>query len=139
MSPRIVIDTNVLIAALRSRNGASYRLLELVDSGLFQPCVSVPLILEYEEVAMRLESTLTSGDITSIIDYICQQSHQLKIHFLWRPFLKDPHDDMILELAVSGQCQAIVTYNIKDFRGAETFGIQVLTPKEFLQQIGAIK
>jgi len=137
---QIVIDTNVLAAALRSKRGASYKLLMLIDSGKFNIHISVPLVLEYEDVAKRLleDIPLTEKDIDDILDYLCAVAQQQQIFYLWRPFLKDPKDDMVLELAVAANCDFIVTYNEKDFRGAERFGLRVVTPKEFLKEIGEL-
>ncbi len=137
---RIVIDTNVLIASLGSKRGASYKLLGLLGGKRFKTHLSVPLALEYEKVAKdRLEnSLLTEQDIDDILDYICAVSRHVRIFYLWRPFLRDPQDDMVLELAVSAHCEYIVTYNTKDFRGAEGFGVQIVTPLEFLKIIGAL-
>jgi len=137
---QIVIDTNVLIAALRSRKGASHRLLLLVNSGKFEISVSVPLVLEYEDVAKRLvkDIPLTEQDIDDILDYLCAVANRRKVFYLWRPFLKDSKDDMVLELAVAANCDFIVTYNKKDFQGAERFGIGIVTPKEFLEEIGEL-
>ncbi len=136
----IVLDTNVLIAALRSRRGASHRLLTLVGTGVFDINISVPLILEYEAVAYRLMDTmtLTKQDINDIIDYLCAVAHHRTIYYLWRPFLKDPKDDMILEVAVTSQSHFIVSFNQKDFRGVEQFGLEVLGPQEFLQRRGVL-
>jgi predicted nucleic acid-binding protein len=130
----------VFIAALRSERGASYRLLTLVDSGLFAVNISVPLILEYEEVAKRLVGRigLTAEDIDDILDYICKVARRRTVFYLWRPLLGDPRDDMVLELAVVARCRYIITYNRRDFHGAERFGIRVATPKEFLQGIGEL-
>jgi len=138
--PQIVIDTNVLVAALRSRRGAAFKLLMLIDSGKFEVNISVPLVLEYEDAAKRLvgKIALTARDIDAIIDYICAVAHRRTIFYLWRPFLKDPKDDMVLELAVTASCDYIVTYNKGDFAGAEQFGLQVVTAKEFLQNIGEL-
>lgn len=137
--PRIVLDTNVLIAALRSRRGASHRLVLLIDSGKFETKISVPLLLEYEAVAKRLigRITVSARDIDHILDYVCDVAKHTRVFYLWRPMLKDPKDDMILELAVAGRCDFIVTFNKGDFSGAEQFGIHVVTPKEFLKKIGA--
>ncbi len=139
-APQIVMDTSVFVAALRSRRGASYKLLALIDSGKFVANVSVPLVLEYEDAAKRLigQITLTARDIDHILDYICVVARHHVIFYLWRPFLKDPKDDMVLELAVSARCDFIVTYNQRDFEGVEQFGISVLTAKEFLQKIGEL-
>ena len=138
--PHIIIDTNVLVSALRSRRGASFRLLELLGSGKYEFSVSVPLVLEYEVVSKRQlgEISLSEDDIDNVIDYICSVAQHQQISFLWRPFLKDVRDDMVLELAVSSGCDTIVTYNKKDFVGVDLFGIRVLTAREFLQDIGEI-
>lgn len=137
---QIVIDTNGLVSALRSRRGASYKLLMLVGTGKFEVNVSVPLVLEYEAAAKRLigEISITENDIDDILDYVCAVAHRRQIYFLWRPFLKDPKDDLVLELAVTANCDFIVTYNKSDFEGVELFGLQVVTPKEFLQEIGEL-
>jgi putative PIN family toxin of toxin-antitoxin system len=137
---KIVMDTNVLISALRSKRGASYKLLMLCDSGKFRICLSVPLVLEYEDVAGRFarEANLTLNDIGDILDYLCKTAEHHRIFYLWRPLLKDPGDDMLLELAVSAGCDVIVTYNKKDFTGAQQFGIQIMTAKEFLKEIGEL-
>lgn len=137
---RVVIDTNVIIAALRSRRGASYKLLMLVGTGKFTSVLSVALVLEYEDVAKRLGEVipLSEQDIDDILDYLCQVSNHQEIFYLWRPYLKDPKDDMVLELAVAASCDFIVTFNKKDFEGLERFGIRVLSPKEFLQEIGEL-
>ncbi len=138
--PRVVLDTNVVIAALRSQRGASYRLLMLVGTGRFDINLSVPMVLEYEEVAKRLanEIRLSLPAIDDIIDYLCSVALQHNIHYLWRPVLPDPKDDMVLEVAVAGQCAFIVTYNGKHFGGAQQFGIGIITPAELLAQMGAL-
>ena len=140
MMRRIVIDTNVFVSALRSRHGASFRLLMLLGGKQFKACVSVPLVLEYEDAGKRLgrEFGLTHHDIEDIIDYICNVADRREIHFLWRPILKDPKDDLVLELAVEASAKFIITYNKRDFVGVEKFGVQILTPKEFLTAIGEI-
>ena len=139
---QIVIDTNIFIGSLYSRRGYAYELMSQIDSSDFEMNISVPLILEYEDVAKRMLNKLmiTRQDIDAVIDYICSVGNQHEIFYLWRPFLKDPKDDMVLELAVAGSCEYIVTYNQKDFEGVEEqFGILVVTPDEFLRQIGARK
>ena len=138
--PRIVIDTNVLVAALRSKRGASYKLLNIINSEKFSIHISVPLVLEYEDVAKRLleDIPLTEQDVDDILDYLCAVAQRHQIFYLWRPFLKDPKDDMVLELAVTANCDFIVTYNKRDFQGAERFGLRVVTSKEFLEEIGEL-
>ena len=138
---QIVIDTNVLVAALRCKRGASYRLLGLLGDRRFEINISVPLVLEYEKAARKMirRGALSARNIDDILDYICAVGHHKKVFYLWRPFLRDPNDDMVLELAVAARCAFIITYNKKDFRGIQQFGIEALTPKEFLEQIGELK
>jgi putative PIN family toxin of toxin-antitoxin system len=135
MNPiQVVLDTNVLYAVLRSRRGASFKLLKNLDSGRFKLNLSVPLVLEYEELLLRKEPTLnfTPEEIGKLLDYLCLIANLHDVHFLWRPILNDPKDDMILDLAVLANCQYIVTYNIRDFSGVNQFGIQAINAKEFL-------
>ena len=141
MSPiQIAIDTNVFVTALRSKRGASYKLLQLIKKDIFQINLSVPLTVEYEAVAKRTigEITLDEKEVDDILDFVIAKSNRHQIYFLWRPQLKDPGDDMVLELAVAAGCQYIVTYNLADFKAAEPFGIQPITPGEFLKMIGEL-
>ncbi len=137
----IVLDTNVLVSALRSSNGASYKLLSLIDNGDFQLNISVPLFLEYESVLLRdcVQIPLKKDDILDILNYLAQVSNKRDIFFLWRPYLRDPKDDLVLEVTVESESKIIVTYNKKDFVGVNKFGIKVLTPKEFLLKRGFLK
>jgi len=137
---QIVLDTNVLYAGLRSKRGASYKLLKHLNSEKFEINLSVPLVLEYEEVLIRKQSTLnfTEKEIGQILDYLCRIANLHEVHFLWRPILNDPKDDMILDLAVRANCRYIVTYNTRDFSGVNQFGIQVVTAQEFLKAIEVI-
>lgn len=134
MKLHVILDTNVLIAGLRSRSGASFALLGLLADDVFEISVSVPLVLEYEAVARRQarELGLTYADVDAVVDFVCARAHHRKIFYLWRPFLRDPNDDMVLEVAVEAQCQYIVTFNTRDFAGVEQFGLRTLTPGAFL-------
>ena len=135
------MDTNVLVAAMRSDLGASFKLVSHVGkTKKFKICISVPLTFEYEDVLSRADvlPQATSLEIHKFISYICSVAIPCEIFYLWRPYLQDPKDEMLLELAVAGACDTIVTYNRRDFSGAERFGVQVLSPKEFLQQIGEL-
>ncbi|MCP9291137.1 putative toxin-antitoxin system toxin component, PIN family [Gracilimonas sediminicola] len=135
----VVIDTNVIISALRSNQGASFRLVSLIGTGKFNISLSVPLLLEYESVSKRKRfGHLIDQDIDDFLNYLCKVADKRDIFFLWRPFLKDPKDDMILELAVEADCEYIITYNLGDFRGIDHFGLKALTPKEFLIKIGEL-
>jgi putative PIN family toxin of toxin-antitoxin system len=137
---QVVVDTNVFAAALRSQRGASFRLLTMLGpNSRFQANVSVPLVVEYEAIALRqMETTgLTTSEVGAIVDYVCSVANHVTIHFLWRPFLRDPKDDMVLEAAVEARADAIVTFNERDFRGVEIqFGIAVVTPGHLLRQLG---
>ena len=112
-------------------------MLSQVDQGRFCLVLSVPLVLEYEEVAKRQARSLglSHSDIDDVIYFFyCNGDHR-EIYFLWRPMLRDPHDDLVLELAVEAQVDAIVTYNVRDFGSARTFGLDVLTPQQFLRRL----
>jgi putative PIN family toxin of toxin-antitoxin system len=133
---RVVLDTNVLVAGLMSRDGASSELLRRIgrNSGL-KPCVSVPLVFEYEAALKRKFGT---GDerIAPLLDYICLVGDRQEIYFLWRPFLRDPGDEMVLEVAVGGAVSMIVTHNLRDFSNVEEqFGIRVVTPGVTLMEM----
>jgi len=138
MVKRIVIDTNVFVSSLRSARGASHELMLLAGQPECELVLSVPLVIEYEDVAKRMlgDIGLTSSDVDDILDYLCSVALLQEIHFLWRPFLKDPRDDHVLELAVEAGCETIVTHNVKDFAGAEQFGIRIVGPREYLRGIG---
>lgn len=137
----IVIDANVIVAALRSRRGSSFRLLMLVGDPRFNLNVSVSLAFEYEEVLKRYKSDLhlTDLEVDEFIDYICSRSTLREIFYLWRPTLPDPDDDFVLELAIESNAEFIVTFNIRDFRRAEEFGVRAIPPRDFLEFIGEIR
>lgn len=138
MNPGVVLDTNVFVSALRSRRGASFRLLELVGTGRFEIELSVPLALEYESVGRRVlpDTTLTEAAFEDIFDFVCRAARHREVFFSWRPCLPDPGDDLVLELAVAAGGATVVTFNRADFRGAERFGVRVVSPQEFLAEIG---
>jgi putative PIN family toxin of toxin-antitoxin system len=138
MAPRVVLDTNVLVSAVRSRRRASFRVLQLVGLGKFEICISVPLVLEYESALKKVPVNLRPGmaEIDAIIDYLCMVGERHKIYYLWRPHLRDAKDDMVLELAVTAQSDAIITYNKHHFLGANRFGLSVISPRELLDRIG---
>jgi len=135
---QVVIDTNVIIAGLRSTKGSAYQLLQLIGTGLFNINISVPLILEYHDVLLRQLPylQLSKTDVEDLIDYYCDIGQQHEIFYLWRPTLRDPSDEMLLELAVKARCDFIVTFNKRDFRGVEKFGLMAITPNEFLVELG---
>jgi predicted nucleic acid-binding protein len=139
-APRIVLDTNVVVAGLRSRQGASFRLLSEVGRGRFELALSVPLVLEYEDALLRHASAtgLSRKDVDAVLDYFCSVAHLQTIFFLWRPLLPDPKDDLVLELAVAAGCRTVVTHNIRDFRGSESLGVSAQAPGDFLGAIGVL-
>lgn len=140
MLSRVVLDTNVLVAGLRSSRGASHQFLRHVGTGRFVHVVSVPLVLEYEDVLRRREPGvgLSAKDTDAVLDYLCATGEHQPIHFLWRPLLRDPRDDQVLEVAVNGQCDRIITFNHRDFAGSERFGIVPMAPGPFLRSEGLI-
>lgn len=134
---RVVLDTTVLVAAARSKRGASHALLSLLPDGRFQPVVSVPLFVEYRATLLRPENLLQrpAQQTEGFLDFLLATSHLQEIFFLWRPALPDPGDDLILELAVTAGCGYIVTHNLRDFRGTEKWGVAAVTPGDFLRLI----
>jgi len=106
-------------------------------AGRYSIALSVPLVLEYEATLRRHaeELNLSEPEVTALVDYICSVGAAQEIHFLWRPTLRDPCDECVLELAVAAGCQAIVTHNTRDFIGANRFGVEVLTPGQFLRRL----
>jgi putative PIN family toxin of toxin-antitoxin system len=135
---RVVVDTNVVVSALRSKRGASSAVLQHVGTGAFDLVVSVPLVLEYEDVLSRPELNINPDHATAVLDYLSSVGIEQNIWFLWRPFLRDAKDDMVLELAFNGQCSHIVTFNTRDFRDVGQFGITAIPPKDFLDLLKGI-
>ena len=135
---QIVIDTSVIVSAIRSNKGASHKLLTLLGDPRFQFNLSAPLVFEYEDAVRRIPLAMRANDaaIDELIDSICALGNHRTIYFLWRPTLPDASDDFVLELAVESQSDCIITHNRRHFRGAETFGVAVVTPGEFLRLIG---
>lgn len=138
---RVVFDTNVLVAAIRSNSGASFKLVSMLPDIRFTPAVSLTLYLEYLDILLRPENILagkTSDNARSFIRRFLYFSHRQDIHFLWRPSLKDPNDDFVLELAIASQSEYILTFNRSDFANIELFGIEAITPGEFLSHLNAL-
>jgi len=134
---RIVLDTNVLYAGLYSSKGASFKVLQAIEKGNLKLVMSTTLLFEYEDILKRNQIVLglSDGEVERVLDFLCLQSEHQKIYFLWRPRLPDPKDDHLLELAVASGTKLIVTHNTKDFKGAVTFGIKPITPKELMEEI----
>ena len=133
----VVLDTSVLVSALRSQRGASFEIVAALGRGEFEVAVSVALLLEYEATLLRHadELKIEAEDALGLVDYICEIATAHEIFFLWRPFLRDAGDDLVLEIAVAAGSDAIVTHNVRDFGGVEKLGIRVLTPKQFLHEL----
>ena len=135
---RVVLDTNVLVAASRSRCGAAYAVVSQLPSPKFEIAITVPLYVEYQDVLTRsdvMKAQYTVDDAIGLTRYLSSIAHKQSIYFLWRPWLRDPKDDMVLEAAIASQSRYIVTHNLKDFLGKgveETFGICPVSPKQFL-------
>ena len=135
---RVVLDTSVLVAAARSRLGASHVLVRSIPAPEFEICLSVGLYTEWQGVLTRPEHLppgQTAEDALAFLRYLASQAHLQEIHFLWRPFLSDADDDMVLELAFAAGCRYVVTHNVKDFRGSEQLGVKAITPRDFLNLI----
>jgi len=136
---RIVLDTNILVAASRSRNGASFALLQRLRAGQFTALASVPLMLEYEAVLMRPEQRAASGRSAAMtnafLDALSLFTEPVHLHYLWRPQLRDPADEMVLETALNGRAGMLVTLNTADFGPAGQFKLPVMSPGAFLRQL----
>jgi len=136
---RVVLDTNVLVAASRSRNGASFALLSALKNGQFTALASVPLMLESEAVLKRPEQLVISGrtafNTDAFLDALSLFIEPVHLHYLWRPQLRDPADEMVLETALNGRAEVLVTLNVADFFAASHFRLPVLTPGAFLRQL----
>ena len=134
---RIILDTNVLYAGLYSSRGASFKILQAIEQGKLKMVLSTTLLFEYEDILKRNQVALglSNQEIEKVLDYFCMKSEHQKIYFLWRPYLPDPKDDHLLELAVASGAKLIVTHNTKDFRRVEEFGLRSITPKAILEEI----
>ncbi len=137
---QVVIDTNVLVAALLSNRGASYRLLRLIGDSRWRINLSVPLVLEYEQTLKRVcvGDRLSASDIDDVLNFLCANANLRPIFFLLRPFLPDPKDDFVLELSVESRADFLLTFNTSDFSGADRFGVRVILPRAFLAIIGEV-
>jgi putative PIN family toxin of toxin-antitoxin system len=136
-SVHLVLDTCVIVAALRSKQGASNKILRCVALGTLSMSISVAALFEYEDVLLRKDKIpgYSVSELQRFLNDICALSRHQEIFFTWRPTLSDPDDEIFLELAVAASATHIVTYNTKDFSRAARFGIRVVTPSELLKEI----
>jgi putative PIN family toxin of toxin-antitoxin system len=137
---RVVLDTSIVVAAVRSRHGTANAVLRLVARRRLVTLATPPLFLEYEEVLKRPEQQLVHGLATEAIDEFLSELAALvepvEVHFQWRPQTRDPSDEMVLEAAINGSADALVTYNVADFRSAgEQFEIPVFPPADLLGKV----
>lgn len=137
---RLVLDTDIMVAAFRSDQGASRRLLVMALDGVFELLASVPLMIEYEAVLTRSQhleaSGLTASEVNEILDAVAKVANPVPLRFLWRPRLKDPADEMVLETAVNGGADWLVTFNVRHLAdAAREFGIRVGRPFEVWKQV----
>jgi putative PIN family toxin of toxin-antitoxin system len=136
----VVLDTDVVVAAMRSPTGASAAILRSALDGGVELLLSVPLALEYDSICNRAEHRLAAGlserQTATFVNTVIALAAPVAIHFLWRPQLRDPNDEMVLETAVNGQADAIVTFNSRDFGEAPgRFGIELLLPRTAIKRI----
>lgn len=138
MAPVVVLDTNVLVAGLRSRTGASHALLRAVGGDRFEIGLTAALVIEYESVLKRPDLVpFTPAEVDTLIDYLCGVGRCRAVRFRVRPAAADPDDDQVLEAAVVTGRECIVTLNPADLRaGAREYGVEVLSPGEALVRLG---
>jgi putative PIN family toxin of toxin-antitoxin system len=137
---RVVLDTSVLVAGLRSRLGASNQVLRNVADGLCIPLVTTAVFLEYEAVLLRPEHRLATGmspeDVEGFLAAFASAAEPVELNFMWRPQLRDPADELMLEAAVNGRADALVTHNVSDFQSVTgRFGVRTLSPGAYLKEI----
>jgi putative PIN family toxin of toxin-antitoxin system len=133
----VVADTDVIVAAMRSPGGASAAILRAARQSKITLLVSVPLAVEYEatcsEAEHRLAAGLSEREVEIFLDAVMAMAEPVKTHFLWRPQLRDPGDEMVLETGVNGRADGLVTFNVRDFGTVPArFGIELMIPREVL-------
>ena len=134
------MDTDAIVAAMRSPTGASAAIIRKARRGKIALLLSVPLAMEYEAVCVRPEHQLAAGlseqEVRIFVDAVIAIAEPVKIHYLWRPQLRDPSDEMVLETAVNGRAYLLITFNVRDYGTAPArFGIEVMTPREAVERI----
>jgi putative PIN family toxin of toxin-antitoxin system len=137
---RLVLDTDVIVSALRSPKGASAALLRLARQGAVTLLANIPMVLEYEAVCQRDEHRETAGltrdEVNQFLDAVVALIEPVETYYFWRPQLRDADDEMVLEAAINGGAGLIVSFNIRDYgRATERFGIEVVRPADALRRI----
>lgn len=137
---RVVLDTSVVVAALRSRSGAGNAVLRLVAKRRLRLLATPPLFLEYEDALKRPEQRLVHGltieEVDEMLAELAALIEPVEVHFQWRPQVRDPSDEMVLEAAINGHADALVTYNVADFAVAgQRFQIAVIRPADLLKKV----
>jgi putative PIN family toxin of toxin-antitoxin system len=137
---QVVLDTNVLVAALRSKRGAASQLVRGLLQGQWQLNVSNPLVLEYEAVLKRSEMSefISIAEADEFVDALCSVAINHRIFFLWRLMVRDPDDAFVFELAIKANIDYLITFNTNDFPLASEFGVKLVTPREFLEDVGEL-
>lgn len=134
------MDTDVVVAAMRSPAGASAAILRSIRQGQATLLLSVPLAVEYEAVCQKAEQRVAAGLSESEVDIfvtaVIAMAEPVEMHFLWRPQLRDPNDEMVLEVAVNGEADALVTFNVRDYGNVPSrFGVDLLLPRAAIGRI----
>jgi putative PIN family toxin of toxin-antitoxin system len=134
---RAVADTNVLLAGLRSRNGASHELLRLLSQGRWTLLLSNTLLTEYQEILHREQAHLpyTHEEIERLLDGLCSRSEKRRLGTRWWPVLEDADDEMMVHLAVESRADCLITHNVRHLQPAVRLGVSVMTPREFLREL----
>jgi predicted nucleic acid-binding protein len=131
-----VVDSNVIFSGLRSSRGYSFDVIQALRQGVFKSVLTAPLLFEYEDLLRRGGiAHLNDRDINEFLDWFASVSSLHEVFYLWRPLLPDPEDDHVLEAAVAAGAGCIVTFNVRDFAPAAAFGVDVVTPAEFIALI----
>lgn len=135
------MDTSVVVAATRSRQGASFAIFEILETeSAIKLLLSVPLLLEYEAKLRSAEQRIVTGlsldDIDAFLNRLIAYCEPVTNHFRWRPQLKDPGDEMVLETAINGQADFLITHNVRDYGEVPArFGVKLVTPGDFLRRL----
>jgi putative PIN family toxin of toxin-antitoxin system len=138
---RAVLDTNVLVAAFRSKGGASFEIFERLRNNEWIAVLSNHLVYEYEEVLKRdaASLSLSASDVDELLNAICARGEEWSLTHEWDPVLADPDDEPLVQLAQESRALVIVTHNTRHLQPAAKFGIQVLKPREFLFKLRQLK